>query len=123
MSDPLQKVETGIKPLARIAAIFGVLAALGIGYNFIMDNIYKPSVKIVSVDYVKKIATLNMAGVTRTLYAGSILSAGGHWGVRFAGPEFGVYDRVELIKGDITYKVLDLSAAIYGTAPATTTPV
>lgn len=118
----IEKIESGIKPLARIAAVAGVFAGLGVVYWFFMDNIYRPSVKIVSVDYKKGIAVLDMAGKIRTLYTGSKLSAGGHWGVQFSGPIFGEYNRVELVKDDITYQVLDLSPEEGGPTAAPIAP-
>ncbi len=114
MADVIHKVETGIKPLARIAAVAGVFAGLGVLYWFFMDNVYRPTVKIISVDYEKGIAVVEMAGTVRTLYSGSKLSAGGHWSVQFSGPDFGKYTRVELVKNDITYQVLNLSPIEYG---------
>lgn len=122
MSDVLQKVETGVKPLAKLAAIFSTLAALGVAYWFYMDNIYRPKAKVISVDYDKGIAQLDMAGVTHTLYAGSQIAAGGHWAVRFAGKGDDQYDRVELVKNDITYKVIDLAPSYSQTLP-TITPI
>lgn len=109
MSDIIQKVDNSIKPLTKLAAVFSTLAALGVAYWFYMDNIYRPKAKIISVDYDRGVCILDMAGVKRTLYAGSQISAGGHWAVRFAGAGYNVYDRVELVKNDITYTVLDLA--------------
>lgn len=108
--DPITVVERKIKPLARIGAIFGVIAAVGVAYWFYLDNIWRPDVVIKNVDYEKGIAEIeqtNMFGKkhTRTLYSGSTISAGGHWGVRFAGEK---NERIELVKNDITYKTLSL---------------
>lgn len=124
--DPIQKVESSIKPLARVAAVAGVVAGLGAIWWFFLDSIYHPSVKILDVDYTKGIANIEYKdyfGRTKkqTLYSGSTISAGGHWGVQFGGPDNGDYNRVELLKNDITYKTLNLSPAEFGDQPPPST--
>lgn len=116
--DPLQKIQTGLKPLAKVAALFGILAGVGVGYWFIMDNLYKPKVEVSHVDYEKGVALLKVNGKERVLYDGSSISAGGHWGVRFAASDGKSPERVELVKNDLTHKILDISAVFNPKAAA-----
>lgn len=105
----IKKIETGIRPFARIAAIFSVIAGVGIAYWFYLDNIWRPKVSLISVDYETGVAVLNVNGKEKTLYDGSTISAMGHWGIRFAGGDGRSAERLELIKNEITYQVIDIS--------------
>jgi hypothetical protein len=106
--DPLQKIETGIKPLVRVGAIFSVIAAVGIGVMFVMDKFWKPTIQILTVDYAKGLATLRVNGKERVLYQGSILFAGWNWGVQFSGDGTESPERLELVKDGMTYRILDI---------------
>lgn len=75
------------------------------GVIWYYDNIWKPEVTVLSTDFVSGSAEINVNGKKKTLYVGSTISAGHHWGVRFAGED---NSRIELVKDDLTYQTLSM---------------
>jgi hypothetical protein len=103
----ISSVERKIRPISRASSVLATLAGIGIAYVFFVNNIYRPSVSVVSVNYESGTAEIKVGNRQKTVYAGSILSVGliGEWGISFAGTNNG-YDRLELVKNGMTYKVL-----------------
>jgi hypothetical protein len=102
----LNRIEKRISPISRTAAILATLTGLGIAYVFFINNIYRPTVKVVSVNYDNGTAVIKSGKKEKILRAGSILSVGlGDWGVAF-GLHNDKYDRIELVKNGLSYKIL-----------------
>jgi len=102
----LQKISQRTSVLNKFLAIavpIGTVIAGGIWY---FNNVWHPKIKLDSVDYEKNVATLTINGKTRVLYAGSTINAGWGWGVRFSGIQTDTYDRVEIVKNELTYKTI-----------------
>jgi hypothetical protein len=110
----LNTVKHTIKPLAKWAAVVTTLAAFGGIAWFLYSNVYRPTIKVISVDYDKSIAIVQVnGGIPLSVYAGSIRSAGGAgWGVQFASDDSydttAGYNRLELVKNGLTFKTLDI---------------
>jgi hypothetical protein len=116
MSGALEKIENGVKPLARWAALFSSLAVFGIIGWFWYTHAWKPKVALSNIDYEKGTADVSISDVLgrfhdHKLFAGSAVSAGGGWGVRFSGdnPISTKFNRIELVKNNLTFKVLDVN--------------
>lgn len=92
--------------LSKFIAVAAPIAALAYGVHWYFDNIWRPDVQLVSVDYDKKIATFKILGKERVLYAGSTIGAGFGWGVRFSGED---ESRIELVKNDLTFKIISIN--------------
>lgn len=106
----LHKFSQRTSFLNKIVAVFGPIAVVIGGALWYMNNVWRPKVNLVTVDYDKKTATLNINGKDRVLYAGSTVSAGFGWGVRFGKPSYmnENYDRIELVKNDLVHKTLNI---------------
>lgn len=100
----LKLIAKKLTPITIISGIVAALAGIGIAYVFVVNNVYRPDVKIISVDWVAGTAVICIGKHQKTLYAGSTLSVGlGEWGVMFAGDG---NTRIELIKNGLTYKTI-----------------
>lgn len=100
----LKGIEKKLTPVVIVSTIIGALAGIGLGYVFVVNNVYRPSVQILSVDWENGTATIKDHKTGKKLYAGSVLSVGlGDWGIQFSGDN---NDRIELVKNGLTYKTL-----------------
>jgi hypothetical protein len=103
----LSSVEKRIRPISRASAVLATLAGIGIAYGFFVNNIYRPVIKVISVNYDTGVAVVQVGKKQKTVYADSILAVGfiGEWGIAFAGTD-DKFNRLELVKNGMTYKVL-----------------
>lgn len=109
----LNQISRRTSLLNKVVAVFGPIAIAIGGVLWYFNNVWRPKVNLVTVDYEKQTATLNINGKDRVLYAGSTISAGFGWGVRFGNSSYmnDNYDRVELVKNDLVYKTLNIKEA------------
>lgn len=112
----LQKSDKHVRLLSTIAIIITSGLAIAGGYSFYKSNIWKPKVKISSVDFDNGQAHLNINGRNMILYGNSVLNAGSVWGVRFgtngdSNTNLSFYDNIELIKNDMVYEILKTKTA------------
>lgn len=96
--------------LNTVILIITPLAMAVGGYFWYKNNIWRPDISLVSTDWVNNTAEVMINGTQRKLYAGSTNNAGYGWGVRFSGAVFNEYDRIEVVKNDLTYKTLSTKA-------------
>ena len=86
LNSELKLIAKKLTPITIISGIVAALAGVGLAYVFVVNNVYRPDVNIVSVDWVNGTAVITSGKKQKTLYAGSVLSVGlGDWGVTFAG--------------------------------------
>lgn len=104
----LTKIGNRTKTLNKIIAVVGPVAIAIGGVFWYFNNIWKPSVKIIEADYEKLFATINVNGKTRILYAGSTINAGWGWGIKFASADGIKYNRIELVKNELTFKTISI---------------
>lgn len=105
-----------IKTIGTIAVVVTSIVAIGAGYNWYVSNVYKPKVKINSVDFENAVADIQIKGIwggykQKFVYGNATIAAGGEWGVRFGTTNSGVnddlsYNTVELTKNDLVYEIL-----------------
>lgn len=94
--------------LGRVAAVVLAITALGGGYAFYRNNIWRPKVNVSNVDWNKQIADVLIGNKQKKLYGNSILSAGGKWGIRF-GFTNGIATRLELVQDNLVYQILEVN--------------
>lgn len=99
----MEKRSTTLNQVVLI--VMPVAATIG-AYYWYRNNIWKPKVTVASVDFVSGTADVDINGKPKKLYTGSTITAGFGWGIRFAGDE--EYNRIELVKNDLTHEVLAL---------------
>ncbi len=101
-------VEKGVALLNKIVGFVTIATVLAGAWYFYKTSIWKPKIKVISVDYVKGVATLDVNGIKKTLYKNQTLAVGGDYGVRFNGKVEGETSWLELYKNSLTYSVLDM---------------
>lgn len=103
--DKFHKQFTFLNTLATVVASVTIIAG---GYAFYRTSIWKPTLKVNDVDWVKGVATIQEGKSNMlTLYRNQVLSVGGSFGVRFASDtNDSLPTRIELYKEGMTYKIL-----------------
>jgi len=96
--------------LIKIAAVVGALTVIAGGYSFYLNNIWRPKVEILSVDFLKGEATVKVKNSTFLIYGDStfLINAMGDWGIRFGSSRSNKddYDRLELTKKGMVVEYL-----------------
>lgn len=107
MAIDLTKYESIFLKLAGIStAALGIFAA----YSFYKNNVWQPTVEIVSVDYKSGRADLIINGKPFILYGDSTYLIGYDWGIRFGtsisaqGRRY--FNSIEVLKRNMVHKVL-----------------
>ena len=111
-------IQNGAKPLAKWAAFITTIGVFGGALWFIYQNVWKPKVRIINVNYKEGTAIVGVSNITgvekvKNIYGSSIVSAGAGWGVRLAGnvkPDYTIDgNRIELIKNNLVYQTIDVA--------------
>lgn len=109
------KFSEGTKRLIEIGAVIVAITSIAGGYSFYVNNIWKPVVKVNSVDFangVAEITVLKMFGIISvvSIYGNANFNVGGDWAIRFGSSSLNnsnVYDRLELTKKDMVVEYLE----------------
>ena len=102
------KFERFKETITYIAAWIVPLVAIGGGVVFFLNNIWKPTIVLDTVDYDNGIALITANGKQQTLHSGSTNSVGNGWGIRFNVDTENKPDRIELVKDFLTRATLDI---------------
>ena len=108
--------ENESKLVLKIVAVATVITALAGAYYFFVNNVWKPKVKVLSVDFANGFATLELPfGRKVDIYGDSQFLIGGDWGVRFgtvikSGKVS--YENLQLLKHGLVDEYLDTSKFI-----------
>jgi peroxiredoxin len=108
--------ENESKLVLKIVAVATVITALAGAYYFFVNNVWKPNVKVLSVDFANGFATLELPfGRKVDIYGDSQFLIGGDWGVRFgtvikSGKVS--YENLQLLKHGLVDEYLDTSKFI-----------
>jgi hypothetical protein len=108
--------EKESKLVLKIVAFATVITALAGAYYFFLNNVWKPKVKVLSVDFANGFATLELPfGRKVDIYGDSQFLIGGDWGVRFgtvikSGKVS--YENIQLLKHGLVDEYLDTSKFI-----------
>jgi hypothetical protein len=101
------------KLILKVVAVASVITALAGAYYFFVNNVWKPKVKVLSVDFDNGFATVEMPfGRKVDIYGDSQFLIGGDWGVKFgtvnkAGKTS--YENLQLLKKGLVEEYLDTS--------------
>ena len=96
--------------LSKIATLSVTIIAIVNIIAFYKNNIQKPKVEVIDKDYEKGIANLKINGRDFVLRGDSAYLIDGDWGIRF-GTTFNKannsnYNRIELLKKGMVYKII-----------------
>ena len=95
--------------IIKVAAVIAAITAIGGGYSFFEKYLYKPTIRVVSIDFKNGVAVINWKGNNITIEGDATYSLNGQWGVRF-GIKYvngvAVYDRLDLVREGMVYKYL-----------------
>jgi len=83
MNDIKLKITKGTRTLVRIAAGVGAITVIAGGYTFYLNNIWKPDVKVLLVDFTKGYAEILFEGKKLILEGDAIVLLDGDWGIKF----------------------------------------
>lgn len=104
------------KIVLKVVAIATIFTALGGAYYFFINNVWKPNVKVLNVDFDNGFATVELPfGKKVDIYGDSQFLINGDWGVKFGSinKEGKVsYENIQLLKHGLVVEYLDVSKAI-----------
>ena len=95
--------------ILRIAAIVGAITVIAGGYTFYLNNIWRPKIEIISVDFNSGIAKIKYKGKEIDLEGDAIYWLNGDWGIKFGNIQKSngnFYDRIELVKKGMVVEYL-----------------
>lgn len=110
------KLSEANKRIIEIGAIAVAITSIAGGYSFYLNNVWKPKVTVVSVDFANGLAIVKvtkMFGITSTIdiYGNANFNVGGDWAIRFGSSSINgstsIYDRLELTKKDMVIEYLE----------------
>jgi hypothetical protein len=77
------KITRGTKTLIRIAAVVGAITVIAGGYTFYLNNVWKPNIEIILVDFTKGYAELKYHNRKLILEGDAVVLLAGDWGIKF----------------------------------------
>jgi hypothetical protein len=95
--------------IIKIAAIIGAVTIIAGGYTWYLNNIWKPHIEVLSVDFANGKAQLKHRNTIIDLDGDSIFWINADWGVKLGsiiGNGGAYYDRVELLKKGMVVEYL-----------------
>jgi len=108
--------ENESKFVLKVVAVATVITALAGAYYFFLNNVWKPKVKVLSVDFDNGFATLELPfGRKVDIYGDSQFLISGDWGVRFGTINKSgkvSYENIQLLKHGLVDEYLDTSKFI-----------
>jgi hypothetical protein len=111
--NPNTSFQRESKLILKVVAVASVITALAGGYYFFVNNVWKPKVKVLSVDFTNGFATVEMPfGRKVDIYGDSQFLIGGDWGVKFGTVNKGgktSYENLQLLKKGLVEEYLDTS--------------
>lgn len=95
--------------IIKIAAIVGAATVLAGAYTYYLNNIWKPNVEILTVDFEKGVALVKVGEKEVYVYGDAtfLINTFGDWGIRFGSSRGNnYYDRLELTKKGMVVEYL-----------------
>lgn len=93
-----EKAAKAKQLFTEVGTIATAIAAIGTAYFLYMNNVWKPSVTLVSADWANGVATVTVNGDTVTLYKNEKYNCGWGWDVEFGVDYEANIERVQLVK-------------------------
>ncbi len=104
--------------IIQVAAVVGAFTVILGGYTFYLNNLWKPSITILSVDFDKGVADVDIeSGLLNKkknikIYGDATFMVGGNWGIKFGSKiSDDKYDSLQLTKGGLVVDYLKQSNA------------
>jgi hypothetical protein len=111
--NPNTSFQKESKLVLKVVAVATVITALAGAYYFFVNNVWKPKVKVLSVDFANGFATIEMPfGRKVDIYGDSQFLIGGDWGVKFGTVNKSgktSYENLQLLKRNMVEEYLDTS--------------
>ena len=95
--------------ILKVAAVVGAITVIAGGYTWYLNNIWKPKVEVLSVDFTNGVAEIKYDDKIIDLEGDAIYWINADWGVRFGSIIINgkiQYDRVELLKKGMVVEYL-----------------
>lgn len=97
----------------KVVAVATVITAIGGAYYFFVNNVWKPKVTVLSVDFDNGFATVQLPfGRKIDIYGNSEFLVSGEWGIKFGTVNKGgkvSYENLQLLKHGLVDEYLDTS--------------
>lgn len=114
--NPKISFEKESKIVLKVVAVASVITALAGAYYFFVNNVWKPKIKVLSVDFDNGFAKIQMPfGRIVDIYGDSQFLIGGAWGVKFgtiSKDGKNSYENLQLLKNGLVDEYLDTSEFI-----------
>jgi hypothetical protein len=116
IEDVKLKISKANTRLIEIGAVVVAITSIAGGYTFYINNVWKPKVTVISVDFANGLAQVQvtkMFGITSKIdiYGNANFNVGGDWAIRFGSSSLNgnnnIYDRLELTKKDMVIEYLE----------------
>ena len=98
----------------KVVGVIWGLTAIGGAYAYYLNNIWKPKLEVLKVDFDKAEAEVKIKNKTIYVYGDATFSLTkvGAWGVRFGSSKLNnKYDRLELVKNGMVVKYIKRNEA------------
>jgi hypothetical protein len=95
--------------IIKAAAIIGAITVIAGGYTFYLNNIWKPKVEVVSVDFKQGILEFKFQGKTVQVFGDSNYYLAGDWSIQLGSTNLSGennYDRIQLLKKGMVVEYL-----------------
>lgn len=95
--------------IIKIAAIVGAATVLAGAYTYYLNNIWRPDVEIMDIDFSRAVARVKVGKREIYIYGDAtfMVNSFGDWGIRFGSSKSSnVYDRLELTKKGMVVEYL-----------------
>ena len=98
MIQPNVYIKKTNNTIIKIAVVVGTITAIAGGYLFFINNIWKPKIEVLSIDYDEGVAKIKSGKKVIDIYGDASFSIVGEWGIQFGSTKDGIYDRLELTR-------------------------
>lgn len=95
--------------IIKVAAIIGAITVIAGGYTFYINQMWKPKVEILSVDFNQGILQFKFQGKTHQVYGDSNFYLAGDWSIQLGSTNLSgssKYDRIQLLKKGMVVEYL-----------------
>ena len=96
----------------KVVAIISAITVLAGGYSFFVNNIWKPKVKVIYVDFDNGYASLQLPFNRKIdIYGDTQFLIGGDWGVKFGTINKGgkvSYENIQLLKKGLVEEYIEI---------------
>lgn len=102
-----QVLSQTTQKIIQVAAVVGAITVIFGAYTFYINNVWKPKVEVLSVDFIQGIAKVKIGKDIIDIFGDASFQAanGGDWGIKF-GSTNGKYDSLELTKKGLVVEYL-----------------